>query len=104
MIFVIVADSFGHWQGVIFSAPDALGRLPLDATVRLRINGSSLPDTNVHFQPGDWRVNMGSFSGSTTSYVFSGFMPLQAALQQVCHRSTQPIIHFVLLVSAQIVV
>jgi hypothetical protein len=54
--------SFSLDQGVIFSAPDALGRLPLDASVRLRLNGSSLPDTRVHFEPGDWRQqNFGPF-------------------------------------------
>ncbi len=70
-------------QGVIFSAPDALGRLPLDASVRVRINGSALDDTTVRFQPGEWRQNNGPLSDSTTDYYYSGFLPLQAALQQV---------------------
>jgi hypothetical protein len=65
-------------QGIIFPTPDPLtGKLPLDAQIRLRYNGSNIPDTSMFFQPSRWRTSGGELSNFNSEYEWSGFLAIQ---------------------------
>lgn len=76
-----VAQAF--YAAIVFPAPDPItGRLPADLSIRIRINGSDVPDTAVVARPSQWRSFGGELNDASFTYEDSGFLALQSLLSQ----------------------